>query len=748
MRAFRVPSAARATAQRLSTCATLLLLFVVICQHSSAQTSPPDKKQLEATSRQLIAEGKALEDHGELAEAKNKYIDAEGVFSTGTALDGIHRINDEIKQKVESLLADVHRLYDSGKTAQSIEQVRQGLDLDRTNPALHYDLALCYLRQGDRENAALQLDLAIGDVSNRRQREELLELRSTVLTGIAAPAVTPEFKERLEAFNDSYLQENRDPGDKNAAGGSLCDQTKDLRAAFNTSAAIAFNSAKCASEDSRPEDAAHELADYLKSAPDTLDRESTEFFEQNFDSLASLKDDPGQVVRKHYATAERYLDYRRYGRAIAEYDRAAEALPNYAETQWRLALLYEAYGDVQQSRAYFQRYQQLEQDASRKSRADVHLTTLDERRAIYDANVGDAEDIISNLLLRSMGIATEGEKHKGKLTHRQRQRASSHYKEAARATEKLSAPYVERELRHAREDLDSATEVFPLGAEANELLALIYLQQNNWPEAYGSYDAVASQNFPVSFYAQVNSAHDTKIVRATKVEIGQETIRLVDLSSYDPKRQVSTAPDQSAGDDDLGNLVVSSTTPPDADAEAVTIHAADVRGIATDKNFVVIKLDGDQIYLAPLNMLSDVPFEGGASRAYGNEYTRLFVRYLGYENAKLDTEGMTAGEKFRLGMEIAQIGVAVGMMGVGAPAAYGSAVHVARIMHAIQVHRSMAMGMRTAGLAAKSIRLADNLQVSIATLERTAADQQRVIEGMQFKILPAQQIQLKYREKL
>ena len=183
MRAFRVPSAARATAQRLSTCATLLLLFVVICQHSSAQTSPPDKKQLEATSRQLIAEGKALEDHGELAEAKNKYIDAEGVFSTGTALDGIHRINDEIKQKVESLLADVHRLYDSGKTAQSIEQVRQGLDLDRTNPALHYDLALCYLRQGDRENAALQLDLAIGDVSNRRQREELLELRSKLSGG-------------------------------------------------------------------------------------------------------------------------------------------------------------------------------------------------------------------------------------------------------------------------------------------------------------------------------------------------------------------------------------------------------------------------------------------------------------------------------------------------------------------------------------------------------------------------------------
>jgi hypothetical protein len=724
----------------------LLTFLLVPCL--SAQNSTPDKKQLEARAKELIAEGKVLEQQGNLAEAKDKYVDALGVVSTSDALDAINHINEEQKQEVESVLQETHHAYDAGKLAESVQQLLNGLQIDPTDAMLHYDLALCYAKLGDRPNAALHLDLAIGGVPTRKERGDLLELRSSVLIGASVPPVSDEAKKNLETFNQSYLEEDRDPGDTKAAGGSLCDQTRNLGKWSPANPATGFNSAKCSYEQARPGDAANELANYLKLAPDALDRAEVESLQQEMNSLAGLKGDPGQVVRQHYATAARYLDYRRYDRAIAEFQAAEQAAPDYPQTKWQTGLLFEAYGNVSEARELLSSFQKVESDPAKKSIAESHLASLDGRRAVYDANVAEAQEILSSLLLTSMGLESDGAKHKTKLTYRQWRWASGRYKEATRATEKLPEPYVERELKRAREDLEAAIELFPLGAEANELLGLIYLQGNNWPEAFRSYDAVASQAFPVSFFAQVNSAHDSKGVRATKIEIGNDGVRLVYLSTYDAKKQISVAPAKPAGDDSLGNLVVSATQAPADQAETLTIRAADLKGIETDKNFVVLKLQNDQMYLAPLNMLTDVPFEGGASRTFGNEYTRLFIRYLGYESAKLGKEGMTGGEKFKLGFEIARIGVSIRMMGMGAPAAYGSAIRMARLVHALQVFHSVAQGVRTVNIADAATRLADDLQMSATMLERTISDEQRAMEGMEFKIIPTQPNLMKFRDKL
>jgi len=719
---------------------------------AAPQSGNPDKKQLDTEAKQLVAEGKALEKEGKLSEARDKYVDSLGAVSTNDALNAVKDIDEKQKQQVESLLSEAHRLYDAEKVTESQQQLRQGLAMRPAHPALHYDLALCYLRPGDRANAALQLDQAVGTLPNRKERLELLEFQSALLMGTDPPAANGDAKNTLAGFNEAYLAEDRDPGDaKTKGGGGLCDKTKALTDAFSTNAAVVFNSAKCAEEDAHPEVAARELDGYLKLAPNALDRADAELFRENLRSLAALDGDPGKLTRQHYANAARDLDYRRYDRAMNEYQQAAQALPDYPQTPWRLGLLYEAFGDVSKAREQFGRFQQLAPDAAQKSEADSHLSNLEGRRAVYDANVDEAEDMLSGLLLAAMGLDIEGAKHKTKLSYRQWRWASHRYKEATRATVMLPEPFVERELDRARQDLDGASELFPLAAEAQELLALISLQGNNWPEALRSYDAVASQGLPVSFFAQANSAHDSKQVRAAKVEIAADAVRLVYLSSYDPKKRVSKPPAKPAGDDNLGNLVVSAGHPPDPEADALTVRIDELKGIETDKNFVVLKLAKDKIYLAPLNLLSETPFEGGASRSYGNEYTRLFSRYLGYETAKLGKEGMTTGEKFRLGFEIARIGMSVGMMGVGAPAAYGSAMHIARLAHALQVYRtyrSVARGVHVADASDAATRLADDLQMSATALERNLVDQQRAIVGTQFKIIPTQQSQLKFREKL
>ena len=53
-------------------------------------------------------------------------------------------------------------MYDTGKVSESVQQLRQGLEMRPAHPAIHYDLALCYLKPGDRANAALHLDLESG----------------------------------------------------------------------------------------------------------------------------------------------------------------------------------------------------------------------------------------------------------------------------------------------------------------------------------------------------------------------------------------------------------------------------------------------------------------------------------------------------------------------------------------------------------------------------------------------------------
>ena len=741
---------------------TLCFTFFLLCISPAPRAQQPlqekepakkSKKELESEVKKIVADGKALETQGKLAEARDKYVDAEGVLSTGDTLNAIAHIDEEQKQRVASLLAEARRAFEAGKFSDSNLQLQQGLEVQPSNAALWYDLGLGYLKLGDRPNAVRNVDSAVSGLSDEKKRMDLLELRSSVLMGAPPPSTE---NAAAVSFNQSYLQEDFDRGDTHRAGGSLCDQTKALQDAFPGNPAVAFNSAKCAAESARPADAARQLAEYAKLAPEALDGKDVTIYQRNLDSLASLSGESGQLVRQHYGSATRYIDYRRYDRAISEYETAAQVLPDYPQTQWQLGLLYEAYGNIAKAGQHFSQFQQLAPDSASKSAADLHLSALEARRAIYGAATDDeAQDTLSALLLASLGLQDMGAKHKAKLSYRQWRWASHQYKEATRATEKLSQPYVERELSRARQDLESAVELFPLGAGANELLGLIELQGNNWPEAYRRFDAVASQGFPVSFYAQVHANSDSKAVRATKVEISSDSVRLVRLSSYDPKKQISAPPSKPAGDDDLGNLVVSADHPQDAEAEAVTINAKDLKGIQTDKNFVVLKLEHDQIYLAPLNMLAEVPFEGGASRSFGNEYTRLFIRYLGYEDAKLGKEGMTTGEKFKLGFEIARIGASFGMMGMGAPMAYSSGVRAVRLMRALKRYRSLIQdirdarqGIRAADVTDAAMRLTDDVQMAAETLERTASDERRAIWGMEFKIIPAQQSQLKFREKL
>jgi tetratricopeptide (TPR) repeat protein len=376
------------------------------------ENEPPklDKKQLEAKAKELVSEGMALEQQGKLAEANDKYVDAEGLFSTKDALGGIKRTREAEDQKVSALLAATHHTYDEAKFADCAAQLEEGLKIQPANALVYYDLAACYSKLGDHGRAFDHLDQSIAAVMKPKRRTEQLELRSELLMGTdpsGSPVSAPsEATKRLENFNEANLAADRDPGDNtttsvdkhdSVGGQNLCRLAKDLARDFLTNAAAEFNQAKCAEEDGHPDEAARLLGEYLKLAPKAMDQPDVEARREHLMSLAALPDAPGKIVRQHYALAARYLDYRRYDRAIAEYQAAEQALSAYPQTQWRLALLYESYGDIAKARGYFQRYQQLDPSAVGKEKAGAHLNSLEGRRALYDAAVDEAEGVVSEL---------------------------------------------------------------------------------------------------------------------------------------------------------------------------------------------------------------------------------------------------------------------------------------------------------------------------------------------------------------
>ena len=61
-------------------------------------------------------------------------------------------------------------------------------------------------------------------------------------------------------------------------------------------------------------------------------------------------------------------------------------------TKWKLALLYEAMGDIDQARENFTEYQQLNSEQTAKDEAALHLSTLEAKRAKYDEEIDEAEE--------------------------------------------------------------------------------------------------------------------------------------------------------------------------------------------------------------------------------------------------------------------------------------------------------------------------------------------------------------------
>ena len=128
-----------------------------------------------------------------------------------------------------------------------------------------------------------------------------------------------------------------------------------------------------------------------------------------------------------------------------------------------------------------------------KDEAALHLSTLEAKRAKYDEEIDEAEELVADLFNRSMKLAFNGSENRSAIRAK---RARVKKKEQNKAKNRVGGftipfPYAQQQLSRASEHLQVALALFPLGAEANELMGLIFLQANDGHSAIRDFDVVA-----------------------------------------------------------------------------------------------------------------------------------------------------------------------------------------------------------------------------------------------------------------
>jgi tetratricopeptide (TPR) repeat protein len=746
---------------------TILLIFVLCSGLAADNLEKTQKKELEAQVKTMTGEAERLERGGQLVEARAKYAESQALIEVKDVTDALKRLDDEIHKRVKDALNDSRKLYEMRKFKEAAAVLDLAMKLQAFQPVLAYNLALCYYQLGDRNQALEYLRKAKTGTVDPREKQKLLQLQTFFTTGENGLSVNDSDRDRiirvnnladsvgLEASLGDQAGAEESPSDVGSPSSetasvqpaaqpvlktdrpasahsdvhagrrsSLCNALLELKGTLAASPSEIFNLANCAESNGRTAEAARLLEKYLEIAPNALDSAEARARIADLKLLLTLPGQNGVEVRRLYASAYGSLAERKYDQALKAFNQASDLAPEFALTKWKLGLFYEAMGNIGRARENFTRYQQLTPAQAAKDEADLHLSTLDAKRTKYDEEVDEAEDIVADLFNRAMNLTFNGDEKRSAIrAKRARVKKKEDRNRAKNSVGGFAIPfaYAQQQLARASEHLQIALALFPLGAEANQLMGMVFLQANDGHSASRSFDVVASQGLPVAFYAEMRGR---KQDQAVKCELSGDRVRLIYLSSYDKKGNPAP-PSKPAGEDGLGDMVMDPSATRQQGFESLDLTLNEIKKVETYRGMLKLKLVEQDVYLSPIYLPSFTPVEGPQARRFANTYTRLFVRYPGLEDSKLGTEGMSGGEKFMMGYNIANASADIAMSGFGGIGA------IASVQDIITITRTVRAAMVS-------------LSVSFASWEKSVEDQQQLLAGKAFKSIPIQPANLAF----
>jgi tetratricopeptide (TPR) repeat protein len=236
---------------------------------------------------------------------------------------------------------------------------------------------------------------------------------------------------------------------------------KQLQGGLTKNPAMLFNLAKCAESEGRLDDATRLLTDYVQAAPMAADGDEVKARLVVLKGLSSLPAPKGALVRTLYTSAGKHVDARAYDQAIADYQKADEAIPEFAESKRRIATLLEAQGQVERARAYYRQVIVADTIEDNRQATQIIVDSLGAEKAQYDEFVGAARQLLNDLIGRSL---LEGEP--------------------------VGRIYAAYQLQLANEKLRSAALLLPLASEGNLLQAFTCSQMNDFRCVRAGFDAL------------------------------------------------------------------------------------------------------------------------------------------------------------------------------------------------------------------------------------------------------------------
>jgi tetratricopeptide (TPR) repeat protein len=394
----------------------------------------------------------------------------------------------------------------------------------------------------------------------------------------------------------------------------LCAEIESLKDLLRDSPALTFDLAKCAEMEADQQAATDFLERYVSLAPGALDRKDVRVKLDFLSTLDEMKSTTGDLIRKHYANAARALEVQRLDIALDEYLAADKLAPGSPETQWRLGQLYESCGNTRRTKEILgDLYSNPAASAEQRQEAQAILDSVDSLRARYDRTIAEARASASDL--------------KAQADH-------------------LSLPLRADRLATVAELLAPAVEVFRNAWEVNELLAYVHEHSGNQRLLFRSLDVMWANGRPVSFDANVRAGSGKGKQAAAKqppvpsrIDVMPDSFEVRALG-YGPINRESVKRIETTR------------------AGVIRVELSDARVILmTIDNMSMLTVGspstgywGDLLGVGQMGQIPGISSQGKIMplpfrRALANRGTRIFQRYLGFEEAKFGSERFTLKEK-------------------------------------------------------------------------------------------------------
>lgn len=499
----------------------LFRLDMLAINHDTMQANA----EVARRSNQLLAEGRDLERSRDLYRARFKYVEAEDLGGRDARRERI-RLDREIEDQRKRLIDRAQHGEREGDYDAALTALQEAQKNEPGSPLLNYNLAVAYAHKRDFAVALDHLDEAAVALGPGPRRDELKEFRAALVTKLQAVEVPQRAAATVNALNrllrdsnTSFARIGRDV----AVGRELCVPLATLSDVTGV-ASLTFNRARCAALNYDLSEAVTLLRQYLAESNHPTDEELVRDRIVLLESLLALPPtEASRRVQRLYVDVDRFLDKRRLDLALAALQQAAEAMPEFTETTYRLASLNELMGRVDEARSQYETFLRLERNPDRRAVAAARQGQLGTKMATYTARIADSEEPLAQI------VAAHLLHGKGAMSYR-----------------------VRDQLVRIGEDLHSAWTLFPLGARVNELLATMYMLTGQHDLAKASFDVLWSQGLPISFFASDGSGViiSRRGIFLAPSDISITTTRVPSASTFadEPFEEVVSARSGNAGE--------------------------------------------------------------------------------------------------------------------------------------------------------------------------------------------------------